>query len=182
MTDNIKSELIRWWQSMVLTNEELKEKGIIPASSGTQAILKRCESLEAVMLQDSFQQLWFKLPEEIRSRKKLEMIATIAGLLVYVRPNNNGGFSEVAGTLERDKPIVSEIRFKKLLVASTADELFRGLRRLLKQLNGQVNPGILISDLMVWFKQNNDLTIVLPRDRITLKWAMNYYQQVTKTK
>ena len=41
MEHKIETLILRWWQSMFLSTEQLKEKGIMPAPSSHKAQLRR---------------------------------------------------------------------------------------------------------------------------------------------
>ena len=55
MLSNTEEKVLRgWWQSLVLSEAELKEKHLLSAPSGHKAKLKRAESVDAVLMQEAF--------------------------------------------------------------------------------------------------------------------------------
>jgi CRISPR system Cascade subunit CasB len=50
MDSALQHRVLRWWQSMYLSPNELYKKGIMPAQNAQKAQLKRCRDIDAVML------------------------------------------------------------------------------------------------------------------------------------
>jgi hypothetical protein len=75
MEHKIETLILRWWQSMFLSTEQLKEKGIMPAPSAHKAQLRRADSLDAVMLTAGFRALWLSLPEDLIADKPEEKVS-----------------------------------------------------------------------------------------------------------
>lgn len=179
MLSNTEEKVLRsWWQSLVLSEAELKEKHLLSAPSGHKAKLKRAESVDAVLMQDAFRSLWLSLPEqEHHSANNMECWAVIAASLVHVSPGYQDGIAVVAGKKSEnsDKSLVSEMRFSQLQAAKTPDELLRTLRRLLKLMKGKVEPLALAKDIEQWFYEYHYSGLVRANNRISVKWAMDYY-------
>ncbi|PSV38090.1 type I-E CRISPR-associated protein Cse2/CasB [Photobacterium sp. GB-210] len=180
MLSNTEEKVLRgWWQSLVLSDAELKEKHLLSAPSGHKAKLKRAESVDAVLMQDAFRTLWLNLPEqESRSANDMECWAVIAASLIHVSPGYQDGIATAAGkkTEKSDKSLVSEMRFSQLQAAKTPDELLRTLRRLLKLMKGKVDPLTLAKDIEQWFSEYHRSGLVRAKHRIGVKWAMDYYR------
>ncbi len=179
MLSNTEEKVLRsWWQSLVLSEAELKEKHLLSAQSGHKAKLKRAESVDAVLMQDAFRTLWLSLPDqEHHSANNMECWAVIAASLVHVSPGYQDGIAVVAGKKSEnsDKSLVSEMRFSQLQAAKTPDELLRTLRRLLKLMKGKVEPLALAKDIEQWFYEYHYSGLVRANNRISVKWAMDYY-------
>ncbi|HIF9442181.1 TPA: type I-E CRISPR-associated protein Cse2/CasB [Photobacterium damselae] len=179
MLSSTKEKVVRsWWQSLVLSEAELKEKHLLSAPSGHKAKLKRAESVDAVLMQDAFRTLWLSLPDqEHHSANNMECWAVIAASLVHVSPGYQDGIAVVAGKKSEnsDKSLVSEMRFSQLQAAKTPDELLRTLRRLLKLMKGKVEPLALAKDIEQWFYEYYHSGLVRANNRISVKWAMDYY-------
>lgn len=170
----------RWWQAMFLPAQELKSKGIMPASTSQKAQLKRCGNVDAAMLSEGFRNLWLSLPEELTAQAKAENIecwATIAAALVFVKTDADVNLAKAAGRKgDGDKSIVSEMRFAQLQSAKTSDDFLRRLRRILQQIEGSTSVKQLIQDISFWFKEQYGLRPNSPTNRIAVRWAMDYYQ------
>lgn len=176
----VKSALLRWWQSMMLSADELKSKNIKPAFSGMKAQLKRCESADAAMMTEGFRALWFSLPIELTEKAKahdIERWATIASALVYVQQVSESKLAFAAGLKgDSDKSVVSEMRFSQLQNAKTPDEFSRRLRRILQQVKGKVAVLSLAQDIEQWFIEQNAFQPRKAENRVCVKWAMEYYR------
>ena len=197
--ENLKGKLEKWWQSMMLSESELKElsknepeeKKISSAPSGMKARLKRCHSIEAVMCSEGFNTLWFSLPDELREQDKsviYESWAMIAVALVFVKENSETKFAkseknsetkfaEAAGKKKDSyKPVVSEMRFSQLQSSKTPDEFLRRLRRILQQINEKFSVFNLALDIEQWVREYYQLRPRATKDLIRVKWAMDYYK------
>ena len=179
LSDEEVKVLRSWWQSLVLSDAELKEKHIHSAPSGHKAKLKRAESVDAVLMQDAFRTLWLSLPEkEHHSANNMESWAVIAASLIHVSPGYQDGIAAAAGKKPEkgDKSLVSEMRFSQLQAAKTPNELLRTLRRLLKLMKGKVEPLDLAKNINQWFSEYHQSGLVHAKNRISVKWAMDYYR------
>lgn len=177
--------VLRWWQSMFLSPDELKGKGIFSASTAQKAQLKRCESIDAAMLSEGFRALWFALPESFTESAKsseIECWATIAAALVHVKNNSKNKLATAAGSKgDGSKSIVSELRFAQLQGAKTPEDFLRRLRRILQQIKGDVSVTALAKDIQQWFSEHYALIPRKADKRIAVRWAMDYYQAAAMT-
>jgi CRISPR system Cascade subunit CasB len=173
----------RWWHR--LTNSDLcKRQGWLGLPAAHRAMLRRCASLEDVMLTEAFQQLWLSLPDENRSATAMELAALIAWSFAVVEADSGKSLARAMaqGVDEKaESPRVSRLRFEQLLAARNVEEFARRLRRTLKQIKGEVDLYSLSRDIQNWYWQ----TIIgksadRPADRQTLKWAMDYYQSLPR--
>lgn len=184
MDDKTKMVILRWWQSMFLPAEKLREKGIIPAPTSHKAQLKRADGVDAVMLTEGFRALWLNLPEEViatNNFQKIECFAAIASVLVQVKTDANERLAIVAGKKsEGDKSVVSEMRFSQLMNAKTPDDFIRRLRRILQQVKGEAAVVALAKDIEGWFLEYYGFRPNQPSKRISVQWAMDYYRAVAK--
>lgn len=185
---NLTPELItlRWWQSMYLPTDQLKEKGLQAAPSLYKAQLKRCDSINAIMLTEGFRSLWLSLPQEIIDSTKtseIECWATLAGVLVHVKTDSKRKFAQVAGSKgDGDKSVVSELRFAQLQEAKNPDEFLRRLRRILQQVKNEASVIALIKDVRQWFYEYHTLRPERADKRISVQWAMDYYRAASAKK
>lgn len=104
---------------------------------------------------------------------RFERALDMARLLAHVSTDDPkpvmriAGFQQFPG--ERDssddgnRPLLSEIRFKRLLLAPSGEELLTMLIRLLAQLDGRANIARLAQDVWWW------------NDRSRERWAFEYY-------
>ncbi|QMV16518.1 type I-E CRISPR-associated protein Cse2/CasB [Vibrio spartinae] len=176
----VRQTLQRWWQSMVLSKDELKKMDGYPAPSGAKARLKRCDSVDSAMMTEGFRLLWMALPEALTEQAKpqdIECWATIAAALVYIPAEYKTLFARAAGKKgDNDKSAVSEMRFAQLQAAKTPDEFLRRLRRILQQVKGQVSSLALAQDIEQWFFEHHSMRPNKADKRIAVQWAMDYYR------
>jgi len=187
MDERSKTMVLRWWQSMFLPAAQLKDKGIVPASSAHRAQLRRCESADAAMLTEGFRVLWLSLGENVTAQPKgtqLECWATIAAVLVHVKTNSSLKLAAAAGRKgDGDKSIVSELRFAQLQNAKTPEDFLRRIRRIVQQVKGELEVLSLADNIHQWFEEYYQFRPRKVDKRISVKWAMDYYRAAsTKAK
>ncbi|WP_083608217.1 type I-E CRISPR-associated protein Cse2/CasB [Teredinibacter haidensis] len=180
MDDHSKIVVLRWWQSMFLPATQLKEKGILAAPSAHKAQLRRCESADIAMLTEGFRALWLGLDESIVNEpnsKSIESWATIAATLVHVKNNSSVKLAVAAGRKgDGDKSVVSELRFSQLQNAKTPEDFLRRIRRIIRQIKGELDVLSLAENIHQWFEEYNQFRPRKADKRIAVKWAMDYYR------
>jgi CRISPR system Cascade subunit CasB len=185
MDDHSKKVVLRWWQSMMLSPAQLKDKGVLSAPSSHKAQLRRCDSADASMLIEGFRALWINLSDDATKEGKsqkvqseaIECWATIAAVLVYVKSDNKSKLAVAAGKKgDSDKSVVSELRFSQLQNAKTPEDFLRRLRRIVQQLKGEVAVINLAENIHQWFSEFYQFVPRKADKRITVQWAMDYYR------
>jgi CRISPR system Cascade subunit CasB len=102
---------------------------------------------------------------------------------VHVRKDTKQKFAFQAGRkTDGDKSVVSELRFSQLQNSKTPDEFLRRMRRILKQINGEVSVEELGNDIEQWFFEHNQFRPRKAEKRISVRWAMDYYRAATLKK
>lgn len=132
-------ELITWWHGL-------------DHDRGTRAELRRCEKPLDVMLTLAFHAVRARLVqaglddgrEPLRSR-----IAMVIGLAAHLGPDASGNNAPAQAFSEGERPVVSPLRFRRILSAQDDDELYRLLRRVLPLAPG-VNFPALAKDVLNW--------------------------------
>lgn len=145
--------LKKWW-------EQLDD------DRGNRAILRRCSTLDEVILSPAYQRFYrymlaHKAWPEKDAQQQRDKLAAIAGLLAHVE-KNEGHLPVVMSPPGGDKPLVSELRFLNLLKMETTDDVFRGLRRILPLIKNQAGIAELARDVYWW------------NDRTRKEWAYAY--------
>lgn len=179
MDKAVLDKVQRWWLSMFGDTAELKKQHIHPAPSAYRAQLKRCATVDSIMLTEGFRALWLSLPDvflEKASAQDLESMATVAGVLVYVTENSAWRLASAAGRAKDDKSTVSELRFYQLLNARDTSEFLRRLRRIVQQLKGAMSVTELAQDILRWFDEKTESRPRSADQRLAVKWAMDYFQ------
>lgn len=141
--------LLRWWR-------ELAE------DTGGRAALRRAPDITAVVMLPAFQRLHRRLlaagwPAQTWSDDRL---AAAAGLLAHVREHTSRSLPQAMS--DGDKPVVSPLRFQRLLEAPDADALFTGLRRTLPLIQHRTDVLALATDVVNW------------GDTVKKRWAYAY--------
>jgi len=94
----------------------------------------------------------------VLSHAQLDTTDTVMRLAGYQRFPG-----ERESATDANRPLLSEVRFKRLLVTPPGEELVVVLTRLLAQLGGRANIGVLSQDFWWW------------NDRTRARWAFEYF-------
>ncbi|GJL83251.1 MAG: hypothetical protein DHS20C01_28850 [marine bacterium B5-7] len=141
------SIMLQWWRD--LENDK-----------GARAELRRCTSPEAVMLHPAYARMHYRLASSLSGQWNWEYrLAAVAGLLAHVRKPTKKFLAEEMGGR---KPVVSELRFRRLLQCKP-DELYGRMIRVLRMLDNTANTQDLIRSVFHW------------NDRVRKRWALKYF-------
>ena len=177
MKQEIENDLIDWYHTL-------------DQNRGLRASLRRCKNVSEIFCAEGFQSLlgrtksvWLRSASEEKSASNVQQsnfvaLAIIAALFSHVKKNDNSAsFAAQLGPNGKEKEVMSELRFKRLLLANTADELFRQLRRAISLREGSVNLVSLEDGVFALCRENNSFyRTVRPTDSIKVKWALDYFQ------
>lgn len=167
--------LHQWWHD--LHHDTFNQDGLLirKADRASSAILRRCATLDAVALSDSYQRFYRYMlacnawPADAENWQK-DKLAAIAGLLAHIKTEGTQRLPIQMSELDGDRPQVSELRFRDLLKIETSDDLFVSLRRVLPLIekkqnadpNKKTNINQLANDVYFW------------GDDIKKQWAYSY--------
>lgn len=132
---------------------------------GQRAELRRCRSITDVMLTPTYQHFCRRYCKELSATDP--RIAAVAGLVSHLKEdpfiaqNLARSMSDSAG----ERPVVSELRFRRLLERSRED-LYPAMIRILRMLGGKTNIYDLARDIYWW------------GDGVRKEWAFTYYPRV----
>jgi len=150
------SILSAWWS-------QLQEE------RGTRAELQRCRNVDEVVMTAAFQRLCSRLHAEFSGQSGWEdRLAAIAGLLSHVK-DAKPGLSIARQMSEGNPPVVSELRFRRLLQRDRAD-LYPAMIRVLRMLKGKADIHDIAHAMFYW------------GNGIKKKWAYAYYPNVPERK
>lgn len=132
--------LRNWWQ-------ELDNK------KGEKAALKRADSLTEVVFCPAYHRLirtlrnaGYSVPES-----RYTKLAAIGGLAARIKEDLPGAFGAQMGALKPgDKPILSELRVRRVLACDDLEELYMLLRRALGILGGNASLSGLAATIWQW--------------------------------
>lgn len=108
-------------------------------------------------------------------------LAIIAGVVSHVSENDPTlSFAERMAQKNGGAPVMSELRFRRLLAVRTEEGLFRELRRAVKLADGRLNIVSLADDVFRWCADNQMLAFnkgqdIRPTDLIQVRWSLDYY-------
>jgi CRISPR system Cascade subunit CasB len=158
----------RWWAMIQGDQEEVAS----PRGRDRAALarLRRAvtpvEALEEPVVFDLYKKLGFGRSDIDR---RLPRVAVVAAVLAHIKgdaaPAENGfrrRFAEILGHGER--PLMSELRFKRLLSATEDRDLMTSFRRAVALAGGKnIDVGDVAASLLDW------------SDRRRMHWAFDYY-------
>ena len=158
----------RWWATI-----QGKQEDVAPRRGRDRAALARLrrvatpvEALEEPAVFDLYKKLGFGRTDIDR---RLPRVAVVAAVLAHIKedamPAESGfrrRFAEMLGQGER--PLMSELRFKRLLAAAEDNDLLTTFRRAVALAGGKnINVGDVAASLLDW------------SDRRRMRWAFDYY-------
>lgn len=132
---------------------------------GERAELSRAKSVDDIILLPAFQRACQRFKPFFEGEDNWESrLAAILGLLAHVRkPSGQEIALEMAGGPKpKDQPIVSELRFRRLL-QKDRQELFVAMIRILRMLDNQANLHDLANSVYYW------------GNRTKRDWAFTYF-------
>ena len=152
-------ELVEWHKSLQ------KNKGM-------HAHFRRAKSVDEIIFIPSFHTTCQKFHRWFDSEKEQKCLAAILGLISHVKEHQGG--QSLAASMAMDageRPLVSELRFKRLLQLDR-NSLYTPMVRILKHLNSKTNINIcdLAESIYYW------------GDDQKRKWAFAYFPKIKDRK
>lgn len=157
--DPARGALLAWWSH--LCEHDL----------GGRAQLRRCESPAQVVFVPAFHRLLDRL-KAAGLTVDVDRAAAVAGLAAGVKVHSPGDMALQLAGGEGGDAVVSPLRFRRLLDADRADEVYTLLRRFVAQLGGTCDLPSLARAACDW--------IHLPELR--RDWALTFYANVPDPK
>jgi len=151
-------------------------------NGAARAELKRCTSVQQVMLTPAFTRLLRKL-QGFSSEQKLNeyQLAAIVGLVSHLKFDFESTvleksrdpmeklMSQMAELVSSDRPLVSELRFRRLIQCDR-DDLYPAMIRIIRLMKGKANLFGLAQSVYFW------------GDAIKKRWAYAYFPRVPEKK
>lgn len=164
--DTALGDVLRLWWEELQGVGEFKEK---KAKTADRAELRRASTVEDVMLLPSFQRACLRFRPFFQGRgegeweRSVERLAIILGLLAQVREHTDQVLPlQMASQIQGDKPVVSELRFRRLVQRDRL-ELYQAMSRVLPLLGNKANIYALANDMYYWGKD------------VKREWAFSYF-------
>lgn len=161
LSDEVLGALMHWWT-------RISDESASGQDKADRAILKRCDSIEAVTRTAAYHRVYRAMRAQHRGEDwkpwEQDRLAMLVGLAAHVK---RGG-RKLAAEMNRqapgsDRPAVSELRFRRLLESPDNDSLFVALLRVLPLVQRQLDLYPLARDLFAW------------GDSVKKRWAYDYY-------
>lgn len=131
---------------------------------GQRAGLRRCRSEAEVMLTPTYQHFCRRHQHNLPVRDR--RIAAVVGLVSHLKePFDKNSLPISMSPNPGDRPVISELRFRRLLERSRED-LYPAMIRILRMLDGKTNIYALARDIYWW------------SDNVRRDWAFSYYPRV----
>ncbi len=188
----------RWWQALQprKPDDPILPRELAEYDRGTRAALRRGANANELLMESSVHLLAQRLlaldtqrpkrrfPEEDEGVALAHVwIALVAGVLAHVRDDppddRNGSLAWRLGRAAGDPPLMSELRFKRLLKAKGEPDLLRQWRRAVALADGKADVAQLADDLLSW-QVEQSFPPTRASDGIRFRWAYDYY--LTKPK
>ena len=157
----VLEQVVTWWATVKS-----------PHSSGDRAMLRRSRSPDEVALQAAY----YTLLESVLELDDTDMIRKlapyrlplIAGVLAHVKEDNSKcPIAKAMGMKKKgsDRPVISDLRFSRILRTEDSAELYITMIRVIKMLDYKVDVRDVITSLFFWNEQTRK------------RWASQYYLQ-----
>lgn len=152
--------IFEWWKDLQA-----------PKKSGPRAALRRARNPDTVATHPEYFELFrnlsnSELPGYIKNRLSYRL-PLVAGVLSHIREDEPGrsmaakmGSSEKQGT---DRPVVSDLRFRRLLRTEDDNEMYLMMIRMIRMLDNKANVKDAAISVFTWDEKTRK------------KWASRYY-------
>ena len=146
MSRHIGHEAATWWAALQPKTAAGEQRR---GDRAALARLRRCATVNEAVFEPATLALSHDLDA---GEHQLERVALIAAVLAHVRENDESrrSVARQMGIAENGTAAMSELRFRRLLQADTADEQLIGFRRLVALAGRNLNVRDLASALWRW--------------------------------
>ncbi|VGO07097.1 CRISPR-associated protein, Cse2 family [plant metagenome] len=150
-----------------------------------RAELRRCPDVQALLMEAATYRLsdhLLKLEKEKafpRFNDDHAAVALVAGVLAHVREDlgNKASLPAALGsTKESERPLLSQMRFQRLLRTRNVDDFYRQLVRAVKLADNKADVAVLANDILAWHCEQHQ-ALPDPNHRLHSRWARDYYLQ-----
>lgn len=177
-------------------------------SASDAAKLKRCQYMDDVAIQPAFIALWQQVEPKLlqgstnekstfhdrTSNNAFAAWLAVAWVLAQVRSVDernkvassgksqrqlDNTLARVAGQRQDDRPLITPLRFEKLISSRDPNNFVSLLARMVAQLQQQGQPMNIIwlaNDILHWFADYQGSNYRTPKDKLTVQWSLTYYQ------
>lgn len=182
--------LRQWWWRLVMDQQELKRyTKQWPYPRGVRAALRRCATIESVMLTEAFRHLWQALesraweeaPPKASRDQRLTTWAVVAAVASELRAETfDASLGKRLGEKRPntvDTPRMSDLRFQQLLDCHTPEELIRRFRRALKLAENTGVSVVRLADMVaLWEREQRGQYRAKAPQRFAFVMSDAYFQ------
>lgn len=162
------AKLLAWWAAL-------------DADRGMRARLRRIDRPDDVLLTDAFFNFLKYVPQHWSESNHLYASALVASILSQIGKNDSSrSFAAQLGAEVGGRPVMSELRFKQLLKSRTPEEFFKRILRAVRLLKGTANILSVADGILRWYDEYQYGPERNPVNRLSVKWAQEYYIQSNK--
>lgn len=168
---NIRAVVSNWWAQLNNARKPRSERwSNNPFDSGDSAVLRRCKTLDEIVLQS---QAFHTLRKRLNGtawayENNIGKLALVAGVLSHIREQSGTPLPEVLASLNASDEATT-LRFQRTIQYKTPEELFRPMVRLVTYLE-KAHKGVYIAglaqDLYFW------------NDDTRKQWAIAFYKNL----
>lgn len=184
--DRVQRVVLRWWgQLQGISDPTDKSSHANVNQRAARAELRRCRTVDSVLLSEAFRNLWQAL-ESTGQRRQGDILAwaCVAAALAEVREqpdDKKRTFAACLGSQKEatGKPYVSELRFAQLQKSRDQDSFLRRLRRALALINKKAPVLSLADSILLWYREQAGAIEKHPMHRLAVRWATDYFTAVT---
>lgn len=144
----MESAVLEWWRAL-------------QESPGDRANLRRARNADEVAMQRAYYDLYQKVRSRAPHGGFARRLPYLAGLLAHVQNDSATPLARAMGG--SDKPLVSDLRFRRFLKNEALDELYIPMIRIIQMLGRSANIRDLTRSILYW------------SDRTRRDWAALYY-------
>lgn len=178
-----RRRVLIWWARLhnqtALLQQMFSEGAPPPLPPGQRAELRRCHTVDDVLMTEGFRNLWFTMGEETHGAEA-DMLAwgIVAGVLAEVRQHDaSEPFAAMMGMQKEKtgKPYVSELRFAQLQKSDGMDSFLRRCRRSIALLGKRAHVTSLADGILQWAREHQFSTSSPTNQRLAVRWATDYF-------
>ena len=172
-THRAAMEFLREWHSALNTTGAEKADGNHWADRGDRAGLRRCRSIDEVLLSSVYFEVRHQLQRRDINIWSDRRLASVVGLLARVKVNDESdSFARQLARRRKESndAKLSGLRFRRLLQIDDRDTLYEKMIGVIRLLDGSINVPSFARDIFYW---NPDTSCDVRK-----KWAEQYYSQL----
>ncbi len=201
LDDKQRAVVRAWWTALQPEGKlagHKTEEGAFHFDRGDRAALRRAVGVDDLVLASASGRLaqallaleahkkWRRIGDDMAAYRD---IALAAGVLAHVKADmpddgrtlawwlGEGSLkarAAISGAPVADRPLMSELRFKRLLKATDADDIYRQLLRAIKIAGERADVGLLADDVLALLSDARRPP-ANPANSLKLYWAHDYY-------